>query len=145
MRIVVQRVQRASVTIDNEVQATIGRGLVVLVGFANNDNDGTINNVVEKIINLRIFNDHNNKLNLSVKDIEGDILIVPNFTLYANATSGRRPDFVNCANSDISKPLYNSTVKLLKEKYNNVYCGVFGANMQVELINDGPLTIFYEK
>lgn len=145
MRCIIQRVQSASVSIDNKTVASIGKGLMVLAGYTAGDNIKVIQDMAGKIVNLRIFDDSAGKLNLSVNDIDGEILIVPNFTLYADASRGRRPDFIKSLKAEESKPLFEETVEAFRNKYNKVSCGVFGANMQVNLVNDGPLTIIIEK
>jgi len=145
MRCVIQRVLSASVSIDGKVISEINKGLLVLAGYRDQDNIKTVEDVINKIINLRIFDDGEGKLNLSVTDIKGEILIVPNFTLYGDASKGRRPDFTMSSKAEISKPLYDETVLRLLKAFSNTKSGVFGANMQVNLINDGPLTIIYEK
>lgn len=145
MKCIVQRVLSASVSVNNKIIAEIQKGLLVLIGISSNDNEKSANDMVDKIINLRIFDDKDNKLNLSVKDIDGEILLVPNFTIYANTAHGRRPDFVNCASSTISKPLFDMILNQLKCNFAKTSSGEFGANMQVKLINDGPLTVILEK
>lgn len=145
MKCVIQRVSKAVIEVNNEIITKINKGLLVLVGYNKLDNEDIIRYVINKVINLRIFPDSNDKLNLSVSDINADILIVPNFTLYANTKHGRRPDFINCAGKDISEPLFEKTKTILSKSYKNVFYGIFGANMQINLINDGPLTVIVEK
>ena len=126
----------------------IGKGLNILVGFSNEDKNDNINNklikAVEKVINLRIFEDDHQKMNLSIKDIDGEILVVSQFTLYGDISKGRRPSFDRSLNKDDAKILYDNFVKLLKEYYPKVKEGVFSAKMEVSIINDGPVTFIFE-
>lgn len=145
MKCVIQRVISSSLIIDGKIHSSINNGLLVLVGYNNNDDSKIIRDIVNKIVNLRIFNDENNKLNLSVNDIEGEIMLIPNFSIYADASHGRRPDFSYSARAEISKPLYEQTCEIMSRLYEKTQFGVFGANMQINLINDGPLTIILEK
>lgn len=146
MKLIIQRVSEASVTIDSKDIAKINKGLLVLMGIGNNDNEEQINWMVNKLINLRIFNDFEGKMNLSIKDIGGSFLIIPNFTLYADSNKGYRPSFIKAAKPEISEPIFNKFVKELKAISNlEVQTGVFGADMKVALINDGPVTIEIEK
>ena len=142
MRVVIQKVKRASVTVNDIIISEIKYGLMILVGYELDDTIEDITWFVNKIINLRIFNDHNNKMNLSLKDTDGDILLVSQFTLHASTKKGNRPSFINSLNPTEANQMYNITIKEL-EKYleKKIKCGVFGELMDVELINDGPLTI----
>ena len=142
MRVVIQKVKRASVKVNNQIISEIKYGLMILVGYELDDTIEDITWFVNKIINLRIFNDHNNKMNLSLKDTDGDILLVSQFTLHASTKKGNRPSFINSLNPTEANQMYNITIKEL-EKYleKKIKCGVFGELMDVELINDGPLTI----
>jgi len=141
MRLVVQNVLNASVSIDNKIYSSISRGYLVLVGFTTGDDINIINKMVDKLINMRVFNDSNGKTNLSILDINGEILAVSQFTLYANFKEGRRPSFTDALPSSISEPLYNEFIKALNSKFNKpVKTGVFGADMKVSLVNDGPFT-----
>lgn len=144
MRVVVQRVKNASVTVDNIVRGKIDNGLLTYVGFDSND---TINDLLwckNKIINLRIFNDENDKMNLSVMDKGYDILVVSQFTLLASCKKGRRPSYDRAANPGFALELYNEFLKMLKESSINIQSGVFQAHMDVDYRNDGPVTIIID-
>ena len=141
MKLIVQRVDEASVRINNKMVAEIGRGILVLFGAKADDSQIEIDWLCNKFINLRIFNDLEGKMNLSLKDINGGILVVPNFTLYADCKKGFRPSFINAAKPDISEPLFDNFVNELKNKSDlKIEQGQFGADMKVSLINDGPVT-----
>ncbi len=148
MKLVIQRVKESYVKVNNELVSKIGKGLNILVGFSNEDKNDNINNklikAVEKVINLRIFEDDHQKMNLSIKDIDGEILVVSQFTLYGDISKGRRPSFDRSLNKDDAKILYDNFVKLLKEHYPKVKEGVFSAKMEVGIINDGPVTFIFE-
>jgi len=142
MRVVIQKVKRASVKVNNQIISEIKYGLMILVGYELDDTIEDITWLVNKIINLRIFNDHNNKMNLSLKDKDGDILLVSQFTLHASTKKGNRPSFINSLNPAEANQMYNITIKELEKSLEKkIKCGVFGELMGVELINDGPLTI----
>ena len=142
MRVVIQRVSEASVTIDGKIYSSIGRGLLVLAGFEEADDEGDISRLSAKIVNMRIFSDNDGKMNLSVLDISGEILVVSQFTLYASTQKGNRPSFTGAAPPHISEPMYNAFAKSLSERLGKpVATGVFGAKMMVALVNDGPVTI----
>lgn len=142
MRVVIQRVSEASVTIANQVVAQIQQGLVVLVGIEDKDTIEDINWLTSKIVNLRIFSDSNNVMNLSVKDILGDIIAVSQFTLHALTKKGNRPSYIKASKPEVSVPLYEQFVlKLEQELGHKVQTGQFGADMKVALVNDGPVTI----
>lgn len=145
MKCVIQRVLSAKLSINNNETCSIERGLVVLIGYNSQDDAKNIDYIIEKLINLRLFQDENDKMNLSLKDVNGEIMLVPNFTLYADVRKGRRPDFVECASYEISKPLFEKSVEKLFKIYSKSCSGVFGADMQINLINDGPVTIILEK
>lgn len=144
MRVVVQRVASASVTIDQKIYGEIERGYVLLVGFKEGDDEAILNKMVDKVIHLRIFEDENMKMNRSLLDIQGDILSISQFTLYANAKKGRRPSFIEAARPEISSPLYDRFNALLTQQGIKVETGIFGADMKVSLINDGPVTILLD-
>lgn len=144
MRLVVQRVSQSSVKIDNEVVGAIDKGYMVLVGITNSDNEEIVDKMIDKLINLRVFEDKNDKLNLSLLDVGGSILSISQFTLYANCKKGRRPSFIEAAKPDISSPLYDYFNNRLIEKGIHVEKGVFGAMMHVSLVNDGPVTIILD-
>ncbi len=142
MRVVIQRVTEASVTIDKVVKSKIGLGLLILVGIEDADNQEDIDWLCGKIINLRIFSDDKDLMNLSVTDIDGELLVVSQFTLFASTKKGNRPSYIRSAKPDIAIPLYESFVKTLSTlAKREVQTGVFGADMKVHLLNDGPVTI----
>jgi len=142
MRVVIQRVTRASVTIAGELKSSIGRGMMILVGFCNEDTDQDLDWAVKKIAQLRIFDDEQGVMNKSIEETRGEILAVSQFTLYASCKKGNRPSYIRAAKPDISVPLYDAFCEKLQERLQKpIQTGVFGADMQVELINDGPVTI----
>lgn len=141
MRAVVQRVSEARVEIDGKVVGEIGRGLVVLAGCGEGDSDDDVRWLAEKIANLRIFNDEDGRMNLSVLDVGGGVLVVPNFTLYADCRKGRRPSFTGACDPELADGFVGSLVRLLAEAGVPVERGVFGAHMHVTLTNDGPVTL----
>lgn len=141
MRFVIQRVTRASVTIDNEVTGQIGKGFLVLVGVENSDNEQIADKMVKKLCGLRIFEDGNGKTNLDISAVEGSLLVVSQFTLYADCHHGNRPSFINAGRPELAEPLYEHITKECRKYVPNVQTGRFGADMKVELINDGPFTI----
>lgn len=146
MKIVVQRVKRASVKVNNEITGKINKGLLLLVGIHQSDKEKQIDWCCNKVSKLRIFEDEEGKMNHSVQDIGGEILVVSQFTLYGNATKGTRPSFIEAAKPEKAEPLYNYMVEKLKLITGlNIQEGVFGEMMNVELINDGPVTIIIEK
>lgn len=145
MRVLVQRVQKASVTINNKCKSLITKGLLIFIGIENNDNFEDIEWLANKIIQLRIFNDENGVMNKSVQDIDGEILIVSQFTLHASTKKGNRPSYIHAAKPEIAIPIYESFCETLRSKTNKeIGTGEFGADMQVELINDGPVTIWID-
>ena len=141
MRFVIQRVTRASVTIDNVVTGQIGKGFLVLVGVENSDNEQIADKMVKKLCGLRIFEDENGKTNLDISAVEGSLLVVSQFTLYADCHHGNRPSFINAGRPELAEPLYEHITKECRKYVPNVQTGRFGADMKVELINDGPFTI----
>jgi len=141
MIIVLQRVSKASVTIEDSVHSSIDKGFVALVGFQPDDSDEDLAFMLRKITNIRIFDDEKGALNKSISDINGDILLVPNFTLAADTTRGNRPGFSTAMPPDIAKPMFEKFVSDVSSVYAKVESGVFGADMKVSLINDGPITI----
>lgn len=142
MRIVIQRVSHASVTIEGKVKSVIGKGYMILVGICSEDTEEDIDWLVRKIIGLRVFDDENGVMNLSIKDVGGEILVVSQFTLMASYKKGNRPSWIKAAPHSISIPLYNKFCEKLSEELGKqVGTGEFGAMMQVELNNDGPVTI----
>jgi D-tyrosyl-tRNA(Tyr) deacylase len=145
MRAVIQRVSRASVTISNKIKSEIGTGLLVLVGIEDSDDDNDIDWLCSKIVQLRIFDDSNEVMNLSVLDIGGDILTISQFTLYAKTKKGNRPSYMRAARQDIAIPLYNRFVMQLSRLMGKeIFTGEFGSMMKVELVNDGPVTIIID-
>ncbi len=143
MKVVVQRVKHSSVTVDEKIVGKIDNGLLVLVGFTYDENIENIEKMVNKIINLRIFDDENGVMNKSLLDINGSILSVSQFTLYADTSHGRRPSYIKALNGEEAIKLYEIFNKEL-EKYVHVETGIFGADMKVDLLNDGPVTIIME-
>ncbi len=142
MRAVIQRVAQASVTIDNNIRASIGKGLLVLAGIEDTDTGEDLEWLSGKIINLRIINDAEGVMNISVKDTCGDILLVSQFTLYASTKKGNRPSYIRASKPDIAIPLYNQLIcRLEKDLGKPIFTGEFGADMKVQLLNDGPVTI----
>jgi D-tyrosyl-tRNA(Tyr) deacylase len=142
LKIVLQRVSSASVTIDNKIVADIQKGLLVLVGIEDADSQEDIDWLVGKIANIRIFDDANHVMNLSVKDIEGDIIVVSQFTLHASTKKGNRPSYIKASKPEVAIPFYENFVKRLEiELGKKVQTGFFGADMKVLLLNDGPVTI----
>ncbi len=145
MRAVIQRVKYASVEVNNEIVSEINRGLVVLLGVGKTDTEDDKRYVAEKIVNLRIFEDKERKMNLSLKDIDGEILIVSQFTLYGDTRKGRRPSFVEAASYEDGKKMFESFVSFVKHIYHGkVVTGVYGADMLVKIFNDGPVTIIID-
>jgi D-tyrosyl-tRNA(Tyr) deacylase len=145
MRVLIQRVSSASVTIEGTVHASIGNGLLVLVGIEEADTQEDVEWLAQKITNLRIFNDEEGVMNVSVKDCGGEIIAVSQFTLHAATKKGNRPSYIKAAKPDIAIPLYESFVKTLeKESAVKIGTGVFGADMKVALVNDGPVTIWID-
>ena len=144
MRVVVQRVKHASVTINGTVNGKINNGFLVLLGIQSTDSEQDVDYLVKKVTNLRIFSDENDKMNLSLKDVNGKLLIVSQFTLYANCKEGNRPSFVEAAKPDVAIPLYEYFVSECKKIIPVVETGIFGADMKVDLLNDGPVTIIMD-
>ena len=141
MLIVLQRVLKASVNIDDSIYSSIEKGFVALVGFQPDDNENDLSFMVRKILRIRIFDDENGALNQSISDINGDILLVPNFTLAADTTRGNRPGFSTAMPPNDAKVMFEKFVDDVSSLHTNVSSGLFGADMQVSLINDGPITI----
>ncbi len=146
MRVVLQRVARARVTIDGRVAGEIGRGFLLLVGFRADDREDALRWMAEKIVSLRLFSDAEQKMNLGLEDVGGELLVVSQFTLYGDTRKGRRPSFIDAAPPPIAIPLYERFVALLREcAPAKVATGEFGAMMDVELVNDGPVTLVLER
>ncbi|MGN0152083.1 MAG: D-aminoacyl-tRNA deacylase [Wujia sp.] len=144
MRLVIQRVKHASVAVDEKIVGNIGQGLLVLLGVGEGDTEAYADKFVDKLLKLRIFEDGEGKTNLSVSDVHGEILVVSQFTLYADCRKGNRPSFVHAAPPQQAEQLYEYFKQQVKEKYGAVECGIFGADMKVELLNDGPFTIIWD-
>ncbi|MBC8284382.1 MAG: D-tyrosyl-tRNA(Tyr) deacylase [Nitrospinae bacterium] len=145
MKIVLQRVSRASVTVKGEVIASTSKGLLILFGAEKNDDEGKVQFLAEKTINLRVFPDEKGKMNLSCLDISGEVLVVSQFTLAGDCTKGRRPGFDNAAAPEVAESLYQKFIQQVTDSGLRVATGEFGADMQVELINDGPVTFTLER
>ena len=145
MKLVVQRVKNAKVEVDGKTVGEIEKGFLVLLGVTHNDTKETADYLVKKLCNLRVFEDENEKMNLALKDVNGKLLIVSQFTLYADCTGGNRPSFVNAAKPEMANELYEYFCNKCKENGVEVQKGIFGADMKVSLLNDGPVTIILEK
>lgn len=144
MRLIVQRVKNASVEVENEIVGQIEQGFLVLIGITHNDTRENADYLAKKLCNLRVFEDENEKMNLALKDVGGKLLIVSQFTLYADCSGGNRPSFVNAAKPDMANELYEYFCEQCSEKGIEVQKGIFGADMKVKLLNDGPVTIILE-
>lgn len=144
MRVLVQRCDKASVIVDNKIVGKIDKGMMILVGFTDTDTSNNIDYLVDKVLNLRIYDDESGIMNKSILDVGGSILSVSQFTLYADTKKGRRPSYVNALNGEKATLLYDEFNNKLKKQI-HVETGIFGADMKVELINDGPVTIMLEK
>ena len=145
MRIVLQRVSRARVTVEGRVTGEIGRGLLLLAGFTDGDTDETLAWMADKVVELRIFPDDEGRMNRSVREVGGGLLVVSQFTLYGDARKGRRPSFIDAARPEVAIPLYERFVDLLRATGLAVGTGEFGAMMDVELLNEGPVTLILER
>ena len=145
MRAVVQRVSSSKVTVDGEVTGEINKGLLVLLGVTHEDTSKDVDYIIDKVLNLRIFEDENEKMNLSLKDVGGQLLIVSQFTLYGDCSEGNRPSFIEAARPDEAIPLYEYFCNECEQKGFDVQKGIFGADMKVQLLNDGPVTIIIER
>ena len=145
MKLVVQRVKNSKVTVDNKITGKIEEGFLVLLGVTHTDTKETADFLVKKLCNLRVFTDENDTMNLSIKDIDGELLIVSQFTLYADCKKGNRPSFVDSAKPEMAEQLYKYFVEQCQKEVKNVETGIFGAHMEVELLNSGPVTIILEK
>ena len=144
MRAVVQRVSSSKVTVDENTIGQINKGLLVLLGVTHDDKSSDVDYMIDKILNLRIFEDENDKMNLSLMDIGGELLVVSQFTLYGDCRKGRRPNFMDALGGDEAKKIYDEFVKSLKETGIKVETGIFGAHMEVTIDNDGPVTLIVE-
>lgn len=144
MRVLLQRSKNSKVRINDKINGEIEKGLVLFVGFTNGDDEEIIDKMIDKVINLRIFEDENNLMNLSLLDVNGSILSISQFTLYANCKKGRRPSFTEALNSKDASKLFDTFNSKLKSKNINVETGIFGSDMKVEIYNDGPVTILLD-
>lgn len=144
MKMLIQRVSGAKVEVDGKVTGEIGKGYLIFLGICNTDNREIIDKYVNKVARLRIFEDSEGKTNLSLVDVGGQVLLVSQFTLYADTSHGNRPSFINAAKPDLAEPLYNYAVESFKKILGDCQCGVFGADMKVSLCNDGPFTVMLE-
>lgn len=144
MRFVIQRVQHASVTVDGETCGAINKGFMVLIGVSEEDNEAIADKLVDKMCKLRIFEDENGKTNLSLDDVNGELLLISQFTLYANCKKGNRPSFIDAGGPEEANRLYEHIIDRCKEKCPVVGKGIFGADMKVELLNDGPFTVIFD-
>ncbi len=145
MRVVLQRVSRAAVRVDGQTVGAIGRGFLVLAGFAPADGEATLAWMAEKVAGLRVFTDREGKMNLPLADVGGAVLVISQFTLYGDASKGRRPSFTDAAPPEVAEVLYRRFVDLLRQRHLPVETGSFGAMMEVELVNEGPVTLVIEK
>lgn len=145
MRFLVQRVSEANVMVDNNITGKIGKGYLVLIGITHTDTTDYADYLINKLLNLRVFCDENDKMNLNINQVNGELLLVSQFTLYANTSHGNRPDFLEAAKPAYAEELYEYIIKECKNRNINVQTGIFGADMKVHLLNDGPVTIMLEK
>lgn len=144
MRAVVQRVTYSSVEVDGVIVGEINKGFNVLLGISKDDTEGDMKYIKDKIINLRVFSDENDKMNLSLLDIKGELLLISQFTLYGDARKGRRPNFMNALGGEEAKKFYDKFIEMMKETGLKVQTGIFGADMKVDIKNDGPVTILLD-
>lgn len=145
MKLLIQRVSSASVKVDNELISEIKQGLLVFIGVSQEDSSKSIEWLANKLVNLRIFEDNEGKMNLSVQDIKGEIMVISQFTLYANCEKGRRPSFIEAGEPEMANQLYEEFCEKVKEYYKEPQKGIFGADMKISLVNDGPVTIILER
>lgn len=144
MRIVIQRVSHANVSVDGKTVGSIGEGILILLGVADGDTDEDIKYLADKAVGLRIFRDENDKMNLSLSDIGGEALVVSQFTLYGDCRKGKRPSFDKAGKPDFAKEMYDKFVGYMREIVPKVECGIFGADMKVDLLNNGPVTLIID-
>ena len=144
MRVVLQRVTQASVKVDGEVIGAIGNGFLILLGVSDEDNESVADKMADKICKLRIFADENGKTNLSLTDVGGELLVVSQFTLYADCRKGNRPSFVRAGKPEPAKKMYEYIIEKCRQEVPDVACGIFGADMKISLLNDGPFTIILD-
>lgn len=145
MRVLLQRVSRAEVRVDDRISGQIGRGYLLLVGITHDDDESRLVWMADKVVGLRLFADAEDKMNLALADVGGEVLVVSQFTLYGDASSGRRPSFIDAARPEVAIPLYERFIGLLRARDVVVATGEFGAMMQVDLTNDGPVTLWLER
>ena len=145
MRVLLQRVSRAEVRIVGRVAGRIGRGYLLLVGFTSTDTEAALVWMADRVVGLRLFADADDKMNLALAEVDGSLLVVSQFTLYGDAAKGRRPSFIDAARPEVAIPLYERFLDLLRERSSRVETGEFGAMMEVDLVNDGPVTLWLEK
>ena len=145
MKFVIQRVANANVKVDNKIVGKIDKGYMVLIGIKEEDTTAEADYLVKKLINLRVFEDENEKMNLSLKDVKGELLLISQFTLYGDCSNGNRPSFTTAAKPEKAEKIYDYIVQKCKENIDVVETGIFGAHMEVSLLNDGPVTIIMEK
>ncbi len=141
MRFVIQRVQHANVSVDGQIIGAINKGLLVFIGVTHSDTREIADKMVKKLVNMRIFQDENDKTNLALQDVNGQLLLISQFTLYADCKKGNRPSFINAGSPDMANELYEYIIKCCKESVPIVEKGSFGADMKIDLLNDGPFTI----
>ncbi len=141
MKFVIQRVSNAEVKVNEKITGRINKGFLVLIGITHTDTKEIADKMIKKMVNLRVFSDENDKMNLALKDVEGELLLISQFTLYADCKKGNRPSFVNAAKPEYANELYEYIIENCKESGYGVQTGIFGADMKVELLNDGPVTI----
>ncbi|MBP3488126.1 MAG: D-tyrosyl-tRNA(Tyr) deacylase [Roseburia sp.] len=144
MKFVVQRVTHASCTVDEKITGEIGKGFLVLIGISNTDTTQIADKMIKKLLGLRIFEDAQGKTNLSLQDVEGSLLLISQFTLYADCRKGNRPSFINAGKPDLANKLYEYIIARCKEQIPGTACGIFGADMKISLLNDGPFTILLD-
>lgn len=144
MKFVVQRVTHASCTVDEKITGEIGKGFLVLIGISNTDTTQIADKMIKKLLGLRIFEDAQGKTNLSLQDVEGSLLLISQFTLYADCRKGNRPSFINAGKPDLANELYKYIIARCKEQIPGTACGIFGADMKISLLNDGPFTILLD-
>ncbi len=144
MRAVIQRVKSSKVEVDDKIIGQIGKGINLLVGISREDTKEDIAYIVRKVLGMRIFEDENGKMNFSLQDIKGELLLISQFTLYGDCRKGKRPDFMKAQGGEAAKELYNELIEAFKNEVPNLQTGEFGADMKVEIINDGPVTLLLE-
>ncbi|MGN0761557.1 MAG: D-aminoacyl-tRNA deacylase [Christensenellales bacterium] len=145
MRAIVQRVNNATLSVDDKIISSIGTGYLVLVGYTQGDDEKIVKYMVDRVVGMRVFRDENGKLNKTLEDVGGEVMVVSNFTLYGDCFSNRRPDFKRSLHFDEALPLYDLTVEEFRTKLGKVATGVFGEHMHIDMSNDGPVTLFLEK